>query len=136
MKPQTVLVIDDDADDRTFFSEAMKTISPEIHTHLCESGTEAIDLLFNKKIISPDFIFLDLNMPAMNGRECLQELRKIIHRGLTKIIVMSTSDLVEDMQDSINLGARLFVTKPDSFEALCNILKDVLEEKWQKYFLR
>lgn len=134
MKPQTILVIDDDADDRIFFSEAMKKVSPDIEPQFCESGFQAIDLLFNKKIAIPDFIFLDLNMPMMNGKECLRELGKIIHRGITKVVILSTSDMVEDMQDSIALGARLFVTKPNTFDALCKILKDVLEEKWQKCF--
>lgn len=95
---------------------------------------QAIDLLSHKKIASPDYIFLDMNMPMMNGKECLQELGKVIHRGLTKIIILSTSDMVEDVQESMALGARLFLTKPDSFDALCKILKDVLEEKWQKCF--
>ncbi|HVI43726.1 MAG TPA: response regulator [Chitinophaga sp.] len=132
-KPQTILVIDDDADDRLFFSEAIKEISSNINTHVCESGFQALKLLTDKKIENPDYIFLDLNMPKMNGKECLRELGKIIQRHLTKVIVLSTSGLVEDMQESLALGARLFLTKPSSFEALCGILRDVIDERWQKH---
>lgn len=134
MKPHTVLVIDDDADDRIFFSEAIKKVSPEVETHYCESGIQAIDMLFTKKLVNPDYIFLDMNMPMMNGKECLQELGKLIHRSITKVVILSTSDMVEDVQESMALGARLFLTKPDSFDALCRILKDVLEDRWYKCF--
>ncbi|CAL1517700.1 response regulator [Chitinophaga sp. MM2321] len=136
MTRRTILVIDDDADDRTFFKEAMKEVSPEIETYTCESGIQAIALLSDETLLPPDYIFLDLNMPLMNGKECLLELGKILHRQLTKIIVLSTSALKEDMEDSIRLGAKLFLTKPNSFEGLCKILKDVIEEGWQKQFLK
>lgn len=133
-KPQQVMIIDDDADDRTFFQEAINNISPVIETHVCNSGIQALAMFQENKIPAPDYIFLDFNMPLMNGRECLIELKKILQHQLTNIIVLSTSDMKEDMDDAMRLGAKLFLTKPNTFQELCAMLKGVLEGRWHKLF--
>lgn len=134
MKPQQIMIIDDDADDRNFFQEAINNISPVIETHICDSGIQALALFQENKIATPDFIFLDFNMPLMNGRECLVELKKILQHKITNIIILSTSDMKEDMEDALRLGAKLFLTKPNTFQELCIMLKGVLEGSWQKLF--
>ncbi|WP_343670762.1 response regulator [Chitinophaga sp.] len=126
---QTVLIIDDDADDRFFLTEAITDVSPESRMHSCNSGLEALDLLSKKKIALPDFIFLDLNMPKMNGKECLVELKKILRLTLTKIIIMSTSDMKRDIDDALKLGAHLFITKPATYTELCNHVKKIFHSK-------
>lgn len=128
------MIIDDDADDRTFFQEAINNISPVIETHVCNSGIQALALFQENKISEPDYIFLDFNMPLMNGRECLIELKKILQHKITNIIVLSTSDMKEDMDDALRLGAMLFLTKPNTFQELCSMLRGVLEGRWQKLF--
>ncbi|MBO9732868.1 MAG: response regulator [Chitinophaga sp.] len=133
-KPQQIMIIDDDADDRSFFQEAIQNISPVIETHICDSGIQALAMLEEKRIQAPDFIFLDFNMPLMNGRECLIELKKLLRHQLTNIVILSTSDMKEDMEDALRLGAKLFLTKPNTFQELCNMLKGVLEGSWQKLF--
>ena len=133
-KPQKIMIIDDDADDRTFFQEAINNISPVIETHICDSGMQALALIQENKIAEPDYIFLDFNMPMMNGRECLVELKKILRHKITNIIILSTSDMKEDMDDALRLGAKLFLTKPNTFQELCSMLKGVLEGRWQKLF--
>lgn len=126
---QTVLIIDDDADDRLFLTEAITDVSPESRMHSCNSGIEALDLLSKKKIALPDFIFLDLNMPKMNGKECLVELKKLLRQTLTKIIIMSTSDMKRDIDDALTLGAHLFLTKPGTYTELCNHVKKIIHCK-------
>lgn len=126
---QRILIIDDDADDRLFLSEAINDVSPDSRMHSCNSGIEALDLLSKKKIALPDFIFLDLNMPKMNGKECLVELKKLLRQTLTKIIVMSTSDMKRDVEDALRLGAHLFITKPGSYSELCNHVKKIIHCK-------
>lgn len=126
---QTVLIIDDDADDRLFLTEAITDVSPGSHMHSCNSGIEALDLLSKKKIALPDFIFLDLNMPKMNGKECLVELKKLLRQTLTKIIVMSTSDMKRDIEDALALGAHLFFTKPGTYTELCSHVKKIILSK-------
>ncbi|NLR58699.1 response regulator [Chitinophaga polysaccharea] len=136
MKPQKIMIIDDDADDRSFFQEAINNISPVIETQVCDSGIQALALFQEEKSPQPDYdyIFLDFNMPLMNGRECLIELKKILQHKLTNIIILSTSDMKEDMEDALRLGAKLFLTKPNTFQELCSMLKGVLEGQWQKLF--
>lgn len=129
IQQQTVLIIDDDADDRLFLTEAITDVSPGSHMHSCNSGIEALDLLSKKKIALPDFIFLDLNMPKMNGKECLVELKKILRQTLTKVIVMSTSDMKRDIEDALSLGAHLFFTKPSTYTELCNYVKKIIYSK-------
>ncbi|WP_343691700.1 response regulator [Chitinophaga sp.] len=126
---QTVLIIDDDADDRLFLTEAITDVSPGSHMHSCNSGLEALDLLTKKMIDLPDFIFLDLNMPKMNGKECLVELKKILRQTLTKIIVMSTSNMKRDIEDALQLGAHLFFTKPSTYTELCSHVKKIIHGK-------
>jgi CheY-like chemotaxis protein len=134
MATPQVMIIDDDADDRIFFQEAISNISPVIETHACDSGIQALAMLHDNKAVRPDFIFLDFNMPLMNGRECLVELKKLLHHQLTNIIILSTSDMKEDIEDAMRLGAKLFLTKPNTFQELCTMLRGVLEERWQKLF--
>jgi len=133
-KPQQIMIIDDDPDDRNFFQEAINNISPVIETHVCDSGIQALAMFQENKISAPDYIFLDFNMPLMNGRECLVELKKILQHKITNIIILSTSDMKEDMEDAMRLGAKLFLTKPNTFQELCSMLKGVLEGRWQKLF--
>jgi CheY-like chemotaxis protein len=133
-RPQQIMIIDDDADDRIFFQEAINNISPVIETHVCDSGIQAIAMFQENKIPAPDYIFLDFNMPLMNGRECLIELKKILQHQLTNIVILSTSDMKEDMEDAMRLGAKLFLTKPNTFQELCTMLKGVLEGRWNKIF--
>ncbi|MBS0032154.1 response regulator [Chitinophaga sp. 22321] len=133
-KPQQIMIIDDDPDDRNFFQEAIHNISPVIETHVCDSGIQALAMFQENKISAPDYIFLDFNMPLMNGRECLVELKKILQHKITNIVILSTSDMKEDMEDALRLGAKLFLTKPNTFQELCSMLKGVLEGRWQKLF--
>jgi CheY-like chemotaxis protein len=71
----TALLVDDDEDDRAFFCEAMGTISHNVICVTAEDGVDAFDFLRHSSKL-PDFIFLDLNMPRMNGKDCLRELKQ------------------------------------------------------------
>jgi DNA-binding NarL/FixJ family response regulator len=62
------------------------------------------------------------------------ELKKILRHKITNIIILSTSDMKEDVDDAMRLGAKLFLTKPNTFQELCSMLKGVLEGRWQKLF--
>jgi CheY-like chemotaxis protein len=127
-----VLIIDDDEDDRLFFTEAISVVSPEADTYIAENGLQGLKLLNEKKMPTPDYIFLDLNMPVMNGKECLKELVQVIQRSLTKVIIMSTSSLQEDMDDAMDLGAQLFISKPHTYADLCQIVTQILKGQVSK----
>ena len=69
------LLADDDRDDAELFNEALSTVNPSIKFHHVEDGHEVFQFLLNSKIEKPDVIFLDLNMPAMSGWQCLAKLK-------------------------------------------------------------
>ena len=71
------LFIDDDADDRDFFCSTIEMIDPSVQCFFAKDGVDALDQLNNDENFTPDFIFIDMNMPRMDGRECLLKIRQI-----------------------------------------------------------
>lgn len=74
---KTILIIDDDDDDREMLCAVIDSLFPTVNCMEATNGEEALDLLTNKKSEKPDLIFLDLNMPRLNGKSCLIEIKKI-----------------------------------------------------------
>ncbi len=129
-KKRTVLIIDDDDDDRTIFSAAIKEIHSDIQCITAKSGHDALMLLKNEATQLPDFIFLDLNMPCMNGKQCLAEIKNNSRLLHIPIIMYSTTKRHEDMEDVKKLGASFFITKPALFDEICAAITFVLEKNW------
>jgi CheY-like chemotaxis protein len=121
MAYQNILLIDDDVDDREIFMAALKSASAEAGFNSYQNAAEALTQLAGKKITT-DIIFLDLNMPVMNGGEFLFAIKK--HHGLKDIpvVVLSTSSQPEMIRQAMALGAKQFITKPDRFSDLVQIL--------------
>lgn len=110
---KTVMLIDDDADDRFLFSDAIQGVAQCI---TCESPEEGISKLSEHSC--PDFLFLDINMPIMTGFECLEHIRKNKNHDSVHIVMYSTSNLQEDIAMSKKLGANFYFAKPYSYEDL------------------
>ena len=121
-----ILLIDDDEDDRDFFQFALEDINKNIAYSGVESGYEGLDLL-NKGLL-PDYIFLDLNMPAMSGRECLIELKKNPSLSHIPVVIFSTSSDPHDKQETQQLGAIDFITKPSKTSDLVKALNDFISK--------
>jgi CheY-like chemotaxis protein len=115
-----ILIVDDDEDDRDLFCDAVNFVDPEINCIMARNGEEALSGLKSHHYPRPDLIFLDLNMPRLNGIQCLREIKK--HSGLRAIpvVIYSTSKLKEDKEATKNLGAIYFITKPSSLRELCD----------------
>jgi DNA-binding response OmpR family regulator len=127
--PMHIMIIDDDTDDISVFMEALKTIDP---THVCESacnGEQALKMLRIPGCRIPDFLFLDLNMPKVNGKECLRELKKMSWVQDKPIAIYSTSKNWSDMVDTRELGANYFITKPQNFGTICNAISSVISRR-------
>lgn len=120
------LLTDDDKDDRELFSEALGAIDPNIICHGAEHGREALHLLSNSTFGKPDIIFLDINMPVMNGWELLHTLKKDGNNHDIPVIIYTTSSEERDKQIAEDLGALCFVTKPDDFRRVKNMLEVVV----------
>jgi CheY-like chemotaxis protein len=119
------LLADDDRDDAELFSEALVTVNPAIKFHHVEDGQEVFQFLMNSKIDKPDIIFLDLNMPAMSGWQCLAKLKNDTALKNIPVIMYSTSSNPREKEIAMELGALGFVTKPTDFNVLTKILETI-----------
>ncbi len=105
------MIVDDDKDDSFFFQLAVKELGKDYDCVSAENGLDAIEKL-NKMELLPDYIFLDLNMPLMNGKECLTELKKSSTLCKIPVIMYSTSNFSDDIQSTKALGASYYLPKP------------------------
>lgn len=121
-------LIDDDGDDQEIFSMALNTIDENISFVTANDGVEALDKLQIDHAFTPHFIFLDLNMVRMSGRECLRELKKITRLNNIPVIIYSTSSEQKDITETILLGAADYIVKPPSISILTKRLEQVLRK--------
>lgn len=112
------LIIDDDPDDQEIFQMCLLKVERDVDCWVANTAIEAIAMLRTDDNFTPDFIFLDLNMPKMNGIDCLKELKKIKRLELTKIFMYSTTSEREVVNESKRLGAHDFLVKPSSVSVL------------------
>ena len=125
----TILYADDDAEDREIFFEAIQEINPVIKVLLSKDGQDALEILGVLKQ-TPDFIFLDINMPRVNGMECLIKLKSDDRLKNVPVIIHSTTVDSREEKKLISLGADEFISKPNSFEELKGSLYKVLMKKY------
>jgi|SRR5580704_10898424 CheY-like chemotaxis protein len=128
----TVLVADDDEDDRRFIRKAWAKERAPAALMFVENGEELIDYLSHAgkyrdpaSSPRPSIILLDLNMPRKDGRQSLKEIKA--NPGLRQIpvIIFTTSQADEDIDDSYLLGANSFISKPRTFTALVDIMQTI-----------
>ncbi|MDB5192346.1 MAG: response regulator receiver protein [Segetibacter sp.] len=124
-----LLLVDDDEDDKAIFAEAMAEIDHSIKCSLAANGYEALQILKDQKRL-PDLIFLDLNMPRMNGKQCLTRLKQSDELKNIPVIIFTTSTSPEDMEETKNLGAAHFLIKPSNMKELRKALEIIFSAGW------
>ena len=112
-----LLIVDDDPDDIEIFKEALYEVDQFAICTSKKDGREALEFL-NQSNVLPDMIFLDLNMPRVNGKQCLTEIKKSKRISHIPVIIYSTTKLKEDEESLKRIGAELFVIKPSSFSGI------------------
>jgi CheY-like chemotaxis protein len=128
MKDQaTIFLIDDDTDDQAVFALALEELAPSFKCVTAKDGIEALEKLRGRHV-KPDCIFLDLNMPRMNGKQCLNEIRKESHLGKIPVVIYTTSSEIRDKELMLSMGASAFVTKPPVMQELVASLKEVFAQ--------
>jgi CheY-like chemotaxis protein len=134
MNTTTLLFIDDDEDDLSFFYQAVKDIDRTIHCFLHKDSQSAMRLLEQDTELSPDLIFLDLNMPKLSGKHCLSMIKRMVRHKNTPVIICTTSASEKDMDDTWELGAACYLTKPPTVPdwkyEVSEILSAFLKEKY------
>jgi CheY-like chemotaxis protein len=112
-----ILLIDDDDDDQFIFLAALEDVAPASHCHISNNALEAFQYL-DARAETPDMLFVDLNMPLMNGFEFLLILKKDPRFSRVPVIIFSTSDNPEDLERAKGLGAVQFITKTADIQLL------------------
>jgi CheY-like chemotaxis protein len=120
---KSVLFIDDDEDDKLVFGHALKAIDTNIQYLTASDGLEALKILNEDLVILPDLIFMDLNMPKMDGFTCLDKIKKSKELKEIPVLILSTSTNPRDMEKARSLGATNFITKPSTYTGLIETLK-------------
>jgi CheY-like chemotaxis protein len=130
-RKHSILIVDDDPDDRESIREAF--LENRYHGHEYIFFAAAEELMGYLHGISneghPALILLDLNMPGMTGKDALQEIKSSQKLRHIPIVIMTTSSSWVDKQASYRLGANCFVTKPDTFNKLVDIT-DSIAKLW------
>jgi len=126
----TILLADDDADDRMMASDALEESRLANDLRCVEDGEELMDYLHHRGKYAPPnaaprpgLILLDLNMPRKDGREALKEIKAEPELRSIPVIVLTTSKAEEDIYRTYDLGVNSFITKPVNFESLVAVMK-------------
>ena len=120
-----IFLIDDDEDDQLLFKQAIESINPMLQYDTAINGKIALDKLKSSTSL-PDIIFLDLNMPVMNGLEFLIQIKKEDALSQIPVGIFTTSDVLRDRELTKEFGAQFFLTKPNDFQVLRKKLEQVL----------
>jgi CheY-like chemotaxis protein len=129
-KSITILLADDDADDRMLAQDALKESRLANDLRFVENGEELMDYLRRQGRFAdaaasptPGLILLDLNMPRKDGREALREIKSDPALRHIPIVVLTTSKAEEDIYRTYDLGVNSFITKPVTFDGLVNVMR-------------
>lgn len=131
-KAITILLADDDPDDRMLTKDAFEESRLRNNFEMVEDGEELMDYLRHRGKYSgadarplPGLILLDLNMPRKDGREALKEIKGCLELRRIPVVVLTTSKAEEDILKTYDLGVNSFVVKPVTFNALVDVLKTI-----------
>jgi CheY-like chemotaxis protein len=122
------LLVDDDLDDHEIFSLALGETGKYIELKRAFDGVDALEKLSDVNEVLPDFIFMDLNMPRMNGKQCLEAIKKHDRLKDIPVVIYSTSSEIKDLIDAQQLGAIAFIVKSPSINDLTMALSDFFKE--------
>jgi CheY-like chemotaxis protein len=130
IKPVTILMADDDPDDRELTRKAFEESHLANDLRFVENGEELLDYLNRRGKYAdpatsprPGLILLDLNMPRMDGREALKEIKADPKLRTIRVVIMTTSKAEEDVLRSYNLSAASYIAKPVTFESLLDVVR-------------
>jgi CheY-like chemotaxis protein len=122
-----IWLCDDDEEDHFVFSQALRDILPKAHLTTFLNGS---DLLFQLHRRQPDILFLDINMPMMNGIECLKAIRSDSILRKLPIVIYSVSEYHVDLKASFGHGAAIYLVKPHVYQDLIEQLKTLFQLDW------
>ena len=127
--PVEVLLVEDSPGDVRLTRDAFRETNESIRLHVAVDGVEAMDFLKKRGLFvdspRPDFILLDLNIPKMDGREVLAQIKKDNDLKTIPTIILTTSDSEADIRKSYELQANCYLNKPVQLEDFENVVKSI-----------
>lgn len=130
-RPMEILLVDDNPGDVRLTAEALKDGEVENRLHTAKDGMEAIAFLRRKGRYTdaprPDLILLDLNMPRMNGRQVLAEIKEDSALKHIPVVILTGSREMDDVVKTYDLHANCYVTKPIDFEQFTMMVKSITD---------
>ncbi len=131
-RPFTIFLVDDDSDEQAFFDIAWKKVDKSAELRFADDGISALKLFNNDFSFIPDVIFLDINMPIMNGTRLLKELKKIDRLNAVPIYMYSTAAEPRHIDECAALGAKGFIKKQGDIANLLESLTAIHQETRKK----
>lgn len=132
-KKHSVLIVDDDSDDRESLRDAFLENQHHQNYIFIDGGNQLLEFLTkNQKEVCPSLILLDLNMPGKDGRQTLKEIKSDRNLFHIPVIVLTTSASPADREVSYSLGANCFITKPNTFAKLVDVT-NCIAKLWLVY---
>lgn len=125
MRYRNILLIDDDEDDQLIFQTVLSSITNTIQCVVVNDGELAIERM-QAKTLNPDLIFLDLNLPKMDGQQFLAAMKGKDRLKEIPVIVLTTHSNPDSLRTAKTLGATDFFVKPSRYSDLKKILQDIL----------
>ncbi len=130
-RPVCILLVEDNPADARLTQEAIQNTDFHYRLHLAEDGEEAMDFLKMEGEYEdaprPDLILLDLNLPGMDGREVLAEVKADESLGMIPVVVLTTSTAQQDLLYSYGLRANSYVNKPIDRDRFNSMIKSVMD---------
>jgi len=134
-EPLKIILAEDDKDDQELFMEAVNATKVPSDVVTVENGEELINTLKDGSGPKPDIIFIDINMPIKGGKEALAEIKNDQELKEIPAVMLSTSNHPNDIEETFNNGANLYIQKPNSFISFILILKKVFILHWTKVLM-
>lgn len=132
-KPIEIMVIEDNPGDIRLIEEVFKDAQIKNNMQIAQDGEKALEMLRNKGEHSqdtrPDLILLDLNLPKMDGRELLKEIKEDENLKCIPVIILTTSNAQEDIIETYKNNANCYINKPFDFDQFIRVIKTI-EEFW------
>jgi len=136
LKSAIILLVEDDPDDQKLTKRALEGSKLRNELRVVDDGEQALDYLFRRgkledpeKSPRPDLILLDLNLPKLDGRAVLKEIKQSPDLRRIPVVILTTSSQEEDILRSYELGVNSYITKPMRMEGFINVVRD-LERYW------
>lgn len=132
-KPIEVLLVEDNPGDVRLTREALKAGKVWSNLHVVEDGEAALAFVRQQGVYTnaprPDIILLDLNLPKIDGREVLSNIKADTNLKRIPVVILTTSQAEEDILKAYNLNANCYITKPVDFDQFLKVVR-VVEEFW------